>query len=475
MSPGPFRPRLLPHVLARRHVAGGQPLVVLYDSERLSSHRVGERTWLVLSAMDGTRDAEGIAGFCAAAGSNATPEEIRELIDELAAQGMVSDGVAITRASVAPPASAPSRPVRELPGFSLRCDGSGTCCRFYPSVAFTAIDSARARAARPQVHDCGHDPSRVFLPLYGSDPRASSVLLVDGRCAFLAEGGACEVHAAAGPGAKPLGCRTYPARFVDDGVALRVTPHPECACVFTSGARVDDAGGVRLVPNGARIAADLDPALHIEALPSEVLVAPGVLAPREAVSAWSLAVFDAEAPDAVASLCALSQSLVAHGLDVEASRRALTSPPAPPTEALSRAVALLAPRVQALAAEDWRGPADMVRVTATALANAVLLAQQLAADLAAGPGVHAAAERFYVRDLLFGHYAVSKQATRPMSLLLFDRAARALVARGLAVVAKMAELEDPAFRTPLALVEATMRGYGLNAYQRDLAEDLSPC
>ena len=35
--------------------------------------------------------------------------------------------------------------------------------------------------------------------------------------AYLDERGRCQLHGAAGPHAKPLGCRTFPAHFVDDG------------------------------------------------------------------------------------------------------------------------------------------------------------------------------------------------------------------------------------------------------------------
>src|SRR5690606_34540249 len=35
------------------------------------------------------------------------------------------------------------------------------------------------------------------------------------------------------------GCRTFPARYVDVGDAIRVAPRPECACVFASARRED--------------------------------------------------------------------------------------------------------------------------------------------------------------------------------------------------------------------------------------------
>lgn len=470
------RPRLLGHVLARRHIAASHRLVVLFDTQGGERHRVGERTWLVLSAMDGTRDAQGIVAFVSAQGVSVQQDEVEALVGDLASQGMVGEGIQ----ALAPPEPAPTSPNRsahptsiwQLPGFALDCNGEGSCCRFYPSIAFTSLDVARARAAEPSVLDAGADPSRVFLPLYGSDARASSVTLVDGRCAFLSKDLGCSIHRSAGTDRKPLGCRTYPARFVDDGTHVRVSPWPECACVLRSGAAESAANGEPLLNPTVTTTATLDPAFHLEHLPDEVLVAPNKHASRAELAAWATAIYDTPTTDAVASLTSLARSLEMYGLDSAASREALERPTRPSADCFGRALAAVTPRLERLASEDWRGPNDLVRVTSTALHGACILAESLTEDLLEGPGVFFGAERFYVKNLLFGHHAVDQAAARPMTLLLFDRAFRALLGRALGVVASVSGLADPAFRQPLALVEATMRGYGVNGYLRDLAPQL---
>ncbi|NUP11036.1 MAG: YkgJ family cysteine cluster protein [Polyangiaceae bacterium] len=475
MTSPPARPRLRSHVLARRHLANGRELVVLYDSERLRNHRASERTWLVLNGMDGTRDVDGLVAFATSHGATVGAEEVRDLVQDLANEEMIADGIDLSpeRPSVAPPSAddAP-RAVLALPDFALDCDGQGTCCRFYPSIAFSALDAARARAARPEVLEGGNDAARVFLPLFGRDPRAHAVSLVDGRCAYLASDLGCTIHSVAGAGQKPLGCRTYPARFVDDGEHVRVSPWPECRCVLQSGALGSTSQGEPLVSPSVTSTRELDPAFHVERLPPTIAVAPGKTAERAELAAWSRAVFDAPVKDAIASLVALAESLEAHGLDVDASRASLIDPPSPDAGVFAAAAAAFMPRIARLAAEDWRAPNDMVRMTATALESACLLLESLALDLLASPPAHAEAERFYVKDLLFGHHAVHRQGLHPMSVLLFDRAFRVVLGRALGIVANVADLHDPAFQMPLALVDATMRGYGVNAYVQDLA--LSP-
>lgn len=471
------RPRLLPHVLPRRQIVRGtaapdtSSFIVLFDTDQMHNHRVGPRTWLVLSAMDGTRDIDGLVAFAAAQGAAATREEVVDLVVDLAAQGMIADGsepVVLPIPGAPPQTTSTSAPreILHLPGFLLDCDGSGTCCRFYPSIAFSSFDAARARAARPDVLGGGEDPSRVFLPLLGSDARSSAVTLTDGRCSYLEKDLGCGIHRAAGAQAKPLGCRTYPARFVDDGEHVRVSPWPECACVFSSAAHAEAAQprGDRLIDLDSKTVSDLDPAFHVERLPERVLYTKGISTDRSAYVAWANALWEVPVTDAVLSLASLSDCVASHGLDVERARVALTSPAAPDVDRFVAAAAAAAAVIQRLADEDWRGAGDMVRITSTALASGAALIGQLASELLVGPGKYAATERFYVRNLLFGHHAVDKHGRRALDVLLFDRALRALLGRALGVVAALAELDDPAFQEPLSLVEATMRGYGVRAY-----------
>jgi lysine-N-methylase len=474
MPTSPLRPVLLPHVLARRHIASDVRLVVLHDTERLTHHRVSERTWAVLAAMDGTRDVEGLVAHASQQGFGATLEEVTDLVRDLAENGLIGEREeAAARALLpsAPPAAAcdPTRPVRQLPGFRLSCDGSGSCCRFYPSIAFSPLDAARARAHQPAVLDGGMDEPRVFLPMAGHARSMLAVTLVDGRCAFLQGDLGCGIHRASGPDQKPLGCRTYPARFVDDGEAIRVTPWLECACVFTSGAGTA-RGGELLVGEQVQTRAELDPAFFIEALPAEIPVSSSRRASRAEVARWSDAVFDASMTgDGVAAFVALSVALEKHGLDAAASRDALATPARPERTSFDAALAAFQPHIERFAAETWRAQNDLVRATATALASASTLAASLAEDLLQGPGTQAAAERFYMRGVLFGHQLVQPKGLRSMSLLAFDRAFRMLLGRSLAVVASLAELSDPAFAWPVGLVDSTMRGYGLSLYARDLS------
>jgi len=479
------RPRLLPHVLPRRHMSGTRRLVVLHDTDRLENHQVAERTWTVLSGMDGTRDVEGLAAFASREGARASVDEIRELVAQLAQQGMVSEGVpretdaagparapAASSGRVAPADEAP-RPLLHLPGFMLDCDGSGTCCRFYPSIAFSPLDAAAARSRLPQVADGGMHPERVFLPLLGNAAGMFAVALVDGRCSYLQEDLACGIHRAGCAGDKPLGCRTYPARFVDDGAQVRVAPWLECSCVFRSGVRKEPRGEP-LIATRLRSAADLDRALHLERLPEEIVIADGRRCTRAELVAWSDALARVPVRDGVASLLSLSLALRDHGVDIEASRAALTCPAPPELVCFDAALQAVGARLQKLTSEHWRADRDMARITAVALYDASLLARELGDELLASPGRFAEVEQFYVHTLLFGHQLVHMRGLRSMSMLALDRAVRALLGRALAVVANLAGLEDPAFQWPLALVEATMRGYGVGAYMRDVVVEDPP-
>jgi len=465
------RPLLLPHALARRHLAGDVRLVVIHDTDRLVHHRVSERTWAVLSAMDGTRDVAGLVAYAALLGVTVSDAEVLELVADLGENGLVGERRAERKEAEAKPAASADLPIRQLPGFSFACDGKGGCCRFYPTIAFSPLDAARARSHQPGVLDGGVDETRVFLPMAGHARNMLAVTLVNGRCAYLQDDLGCGIHAVSGANQKPLGCRTYPARFIDDGEAIRVAPWLECACIFKSGTSPSDTGAPLLDGTLTRRSA-LDPAFFIESLPLEVLVGSGRRASRSEVVRWADAV--AEAPlgtDGVAVFLALSRALELYGLDASASRDALAAPPAATEGDFQAALLAFTPHAERFAAETWRAPNDLVRVTTTALSSSVSLLGSLADELVAGPGSEA--ERFYVRAVLFGHQLVQPKALRPMSLLAFDRAFRLLLARSLAVVASLADLEDPTFQWPIALIDASLRGYGLSIYIRDLAVDAS--
>jgi len=477
----PDRPLLLPHVFARRHVVSGSPLVVLHDTDRLENHRVSERAWIVAGAMDGTRDAVGIQRECEKQGAATTIEEVRAFIAELAGAGLVGeahsarDDAAVsdqTHDADPPTRSArveAPRPLEHLPGFVLQCDGGGSCCRFYPTVAFSPLDAARARAHLPLVQNAGMHPELGFTAMRGTDARMLAVALVDGRCAYLTKDDRCSIHERAGGDAKPLGCRTYPARFVDDGQSVRVSPWLECACVLASATAKE---GSALVDPSVRSTSDLDPAIFVERLADSIHVAPGRCASPAEISAWATTVCGSRISNACASLLGLAAVLEARGLDETDCRRALEDPPPPDEARLRHFLETLAPRAQRLAEESWRSDDDLARRSAIALSAAVTLALASLPELMGPTARFAEEEAFYVRALIFGHQLC--HVRRPMSLVATDRAVRVVLARAIAVVAALTDLDDPAFAHPLGLVESSMRAYGLVAYLADVGVDAQP-
>jgi lysine-N-methylase len=463
--------------LPRRYRSDAGPIVLLYDTEQERTAQVTERAWTALRAMDGTRDAGGIVIQAAREGARVTEDEIAALVGELAGAGFVVEGSAEDEAARGAGSSrhtepsdptAAQRPLEPLPGYALACDGRGSCCRFYPSVVFSPLEAARALVRLPLVDHGLSDEKRTFCPLAGNDARLVAVALVDSRCAYLEADLACGIHRRGGADEKPLGCRTYPARFVDDGASVRVSPWPECACVFRSAAAAP-GGGAGLVPPGAASRKDLHHALNVERLPESVLIAPGVSAPHAELADFSRVVATARASDGIAALFGLARSLEDFGLDAERAHGAMESAPPPSAAEIAPWLEALAPRAGRFAAETWRGPRDLVRQTAEGIASALEIARRMPDALLEPSARFAAAEAFYVRVLVFGHQLAHPTGLRPMSILARDRGVRALIARGLAVAAEIGELTDPAFEEPLALVDAAMRAYGLAGYVRDLA------
>lgn len=475
----PRRPILLPHVFPRRHLTSTTRLVVLLDTEQNRSHPIAERSWRVLSAMDGSRDVEGITRRVRLEGGRVDPDEVAAFVAELAEAGLVGEApeetspaeAAVLRAPLPTPLPPedPTRALEDLPGFGLHCDGRGSCCRFYPTVAFTPLEAARARAHCPEVLDAGHVEQRAFLPIAGRDSSLLAVALTKGGCAYLEPGGACAVHRAAGAGAKPLGCRTYPARFVDDGISVRVSPWFECACVASS-ACGDPSRGASLVPAEARTIADLPPGVHVEHLPELVAVAERRAATRAELATWSrnLAAACPSSLDGVAAYASLARVLSENGLDEAASIAALREPVAPTPDDVRPYLSALRQRAERLAREAFRDPDDLARRSATALATACELAESALDELLEPAPTYARVEAAHARIALHGHHlAMGLGRHKTLAVACFDRSIRLVAARALGVVARLGELDDPAFGEPLALVEALLRGYGLSAYLAD--------
>lgn len=474
MSSLPARPRLATHVLPRRHVVDGEERVVLHDLGTGRLVQIGLREWGLLAASDGTRDLEGIVLAAAREGAHARAAALRVFLAQLHAAGMLEDGV-----EEPPPAaveSAPpdpedaARPLDPLPGFSLTCDGSGSCCRFYGSVIFGPVEAARARALLPMVRDGGARHERVFMPERGSGPTGgAAVTYCEGRCAYLGDDGRCALHAAGGPAAKPVVCQTFPATFIDDGERVRVSVAVECACVLAS---VDRPGGAPLVPAGARARGDLDGTLVIDRLADHVMITADSVAPRAAFMAWSRAVTQAlPAADTAAALLSLARAVTSEGLDETAAARAIASPAAVRPEDVQPWAEALSQRAARRAREDatWRSSRDLVLRAAGWLETAagVLADREIATTLLAQPPAAPRSEQFYLSALLHGYRLAGG---RPVAVELHDRAVRILVARALGhVMAGIPEEErDSAAAHPLALVEGMLRGHGLDGYVEDV-------
>jgi len=477
MADFPQRPRLAAHVLARRHVVGGEERVVLHDVGAGRLVQIGAREWGLVAAADGTRDLDGVVLAAAREGAHARAPALRAFLAQLHAAGMLEDGAVEEPAGGATAEAstegaddgAAARPLVPLPGFGLHCDGSGSCCRFYGSVIFGPVEAARARGLMPEVLDGGARHEKVFTPERGSAPTGgAAVAYCEGRCAYLQGGGRCGLHAAGGPQAKPLGCRMFPAAFVDDGESVRVTVSVECACVLAS---VDRPGGEPIVPAGARARGDLDPAIVVDRLDDHVTLTASAVAPRAAFMAWERAVARrfATAADPAAALWALGRAVEAEGLDEAAARRAIDGARGIAADEIGAWAAALARRAARRGHEDaaWRSEHDLVRLALRRIeAAAGALADPETAPAAAAAPAALRSERFYVEALLHGHRLAHG---RPLSVALRDRALRVVVARAWGLLFAEAADEDPACAHPLSLVEATLRGHGLDTYVDDVA------
>jgi lysine-N-methylase len=481
----PARPKLAAHVVARRHLVstgeGGDAvtLVVLHDLSTGALVQVGAREWGLLAAADGTRDLDGIVLAAAREGAHVRGPALAAFFEQLHAAGMLDDGVIPERepAPAADDDGAADRPTEPLPGFALWCDGAGSCCRIYASVVFAPVEAARARALAPRVLGGGDRHERVFMPEHGSGPTGGAVVTsCDGRCAYLAETGRCALHEAGGAAAKPLGCATFPATFVDDGQRVRVSVAVECACVLASAERPDrDTPGAALLPEGVRARRHLDPAIAVVELPSHLGIAPGVVASRAEVVAWSrraLTALDelATGVDVAAALIALAAAIDGAGLDAPVAP-ALAEPPGIAPSLVAPYLAALHRHAEARARKDasWRAPRDLARLAVRWIADATapLVDAGAVARLLARSPVSQRSELFYARALVHGHQLFG---ALELTTALRDRAARLLAARALHdhLATLGADEKDPASEHPLALVEAVLRGHGLAAYAEDV-------
>lgn len=457
----PERPRLRSSVHVRRHAESRDATskVILHEWRSDLVLEIDEASLRALEAADGTRDLDALCLALARRGDYRGEADLVQLLEELGALGVLSDGLDVP--APAPPVSAPrtplQRPLDVLEGFTLVCDGGGSCCRLYGSVAFAPRDVLRARLAAENMA-LPLEPERLFTPLAGAqreDDGACAVALVDGRCAFLEGDGRCGLHRRGGPRAKPAPCRLYPTMLMDDGTSVRVSLGPECACVFASLGRSD---GAPLVPEGARTLADLGPDVRVMHVPDPVPLTASRTASRVELVDWSRALQPRlERADAVAFVWALADALRDGGLSLEGLERARAAP-APSAARVEPWLAALSAGAEATAEsqERWRSDSDLSRRVARWMADA--LASARAEDLLVG-AADAEAERFYVRALAHGHRLALDGRTLEHGLR--DRATRMLAARAMA---RSSGLDDTSRRYPLALVEAAMRALGITGY-----------
>ena len=455
----PFHPRLVEHALVRRHVIDGAEVVVIHDTRTGDLVRMDARAWTLLAPADGTRDRDGLVLAAAKSGALLRASEIGALLEQLQAAGLLADGIE----HADPPPASVDRPLSVLPDFSLTCDASGACCGVYGSILFTPLEAARARSVLPLVRGGGEREDRVFTPEQGTGETARlAVALVDNCCAYLGGDGRCGLHAAAGADAKPATCRIYPATFVDDGETIRVSLGVECPCALDS---VGKDGGAPLVAPHARTRADLPPGARVVELPELLAIRAGAEVPRAAFVRWSS--FLAEQPppvDLVAALWSLADAVLRGGLDESVLLGALASPASPDVNAVLPWIQALSERADSRvsSATAWRSERDRSLTASRAIAAAatsLLDPGALAAALAAPP-LDPAGEAFYLRAVLHGHQLAGRL---PLEGALRDRAVRLLVARAMGALA-------PDARRPLTILEAMMRGHGIEIYAREVPQ-----
>ena len=437
----------------RRHVVEGRVVVALHDEQQGRVATVGEREWALLSHADGTRTLDGIVAAARRVGPPVSHANAEAFFEQLASAGMLEQGPSSPDAvAVEKP---PALPVRGMPAFTLRCDGRGTCCRLYPTTVFSPAEVTTAL----HYEGGGVTEHERFTPERGSELvpwRGRSVLMVDGRCHHLEGDGRCRLHAAAGPRAKPGGCRRYPAQLVRDGREVRVGVAPECACVLDSACEGDgnappltEAPVLEPWPRDSR---ELDDAVFVADLPDSVMVRDGEALSRDRFVTWcdeSAEAFGSFRGDPARWLWAQAARLTARPCD----------PDGPPEHReIERRRARLVEELERRARlSTWRSESDLAFAMPRWLTSALDgTAEELIGAPCRGPG-----EPFFVRALLFVHDPALSAATVVEALR--RSAMQIWIARRLGRV--LAEddhaRDDPATRHPLALVAGYARAFSL--------------
>ena len=217
--------------------------------------KLGEVAAVIVSLLDGTRDAEQLLRDAQVSlGEELNPLGLVELLQALdrralldtprarmvVAQGLVRADIAslqrlAKRTRPMRPASgdalrsapAPTEP-RTAPGTSFSCKSCNRCCSEHHLLGpVTRVERDRILTAFAGLDDQrGADPSN-FLPLPTGDGRELYLLRTrDGFCSYLGDDGLCRVHKEIGVDTKPAVCRMFPYRMVhtpsgwDTGLSL---------------------------------------------------------------------------------------------------------------------------------------------------------------------------------------------------------------------------------------------------------------
>ncbi len=433
----------------------GAAAVILFDVRSDEVLRLGEREWAIVAAADGTRDIEGIVVAARREGVRVQTDEAERFLAQLTERGLVvhaPEPETLTPASVPPT----DRPVRALPDYALRCDRSGRCCQMYSTVLFARHEAHRAHGVLPDrsFGPVSHDGA--FLPVRGSVPGAAlAVVANNGACGFLDADGACGIHRAAGPEAKPAGCSLFPAVYIDDGREVRVSIKAECACVLDS---LGQSGGDPLVDPAVERASQLAPAIVVSRLPDRIAIDGERVEARDAVVDWTSRWLDAPTPTDVALGCWRLADALSNGLD---DSLAAWSEPGDAVD-----VAEVAPFVEAMARRAtvrarvdgrWRSDADRVRRVGAWIARTLVMCKDpvLLRELVAVAAVDAEREAFYVRVAAFG-YGPCDEDFGGLQTGLRDLAIKIWVARAMPTFAADVDAADDA----LTSLEAWLRAYG---------------
>jgi len=435
----PRFPRLADHVRARQYIRDGVPRIVLHAANAGEVVSLERETWIVLQCADGTRTLEGITLAATRAGVRAKASAVEQLFRALDEHGLLAEGPPAygTKPELPPRRSPPERAVVALPEVTWRCDGRGACCSLFASVLWTPEEVMQAHVAWPEFSIGALAIDEVFLPDRGSAPHPLLVSsTVDGACCFLAPDGRCGLHARAGAGSKPWGCRIYPLRLVDDGVEVRASLVTECACTL----RLPVEGGEPvLAPDIARVA-DLPPRPGIDMLPEDVPWTMETSVPRAALRDWIRARWDEPWPD---DLAAWLWQLAATS----------SESPALSDDALALSEELLARCAREVA---WRSRDEPVLAAMQWIAGAALELVQREPPAAADAHERAVEHR-YLRAAWWGYVDAG---AKPWDAWLRDRALRMWAARTMRS-RRPAVLQGPAYDEPLAVVDGIMRSRGL--------------